>query len=132
LIGEVIASQGGAADRSGEPGVTAESLEAFFSQLEAVLAWRGKAAATAGEILPLGEATAAASGAFEAVQAKVDDYFTRCRLAAFDARASDGLNPAVTSTWRSASTNSAPATPRSPHCRSPRWQRASRCRSPTD
>jgi hypothetical protein len=96
LIGEVIASQGGAADRSGEPGVTAESLEAFFSQLEAVLAWRGKAAATAGEILPLGEATAAASGAFEAVQAKVDDYFTRCRLAAFDARASDGLNPATT------------------------------------
>jgi hypothetical protein len=96
MIGEVIASQGGAADRSGEPGVTAESLEAFFSQLEAVLAWRGKAAATAGEILPLGEATAAASGAFEAVQAKVDDYFTRCRLAAFDARASDGLNPAVT------------------------------------
>jgi hypothetical protein len=32
--------------------------------------------------------------AYEAVQAKVDDYFTRCRLAAFDARAATALNPA--------------------------------------
>jgi hypothetical protein len=95
LIGLVIASQGGAADRSGEPGVTAESLEAFFIQLEAVLAWRGKAVDAAAEILPLGDSTAAASSACEAVQAKVDDYFTRCRLAAFDPRASDGLNPAA-------------------------------------
>jgi hypothetical protein len=46
--------------------------------------------------LPLGEAgTAAAAEAMAAVAAKVDDFFTRCRLAAFDARATEALNPAV-------------------------------------
>jgi hypothetical protein len=94
-IGEIVATQGGTADRSGEPGVTQDSLEAFFKQAEEVLAWRGKAVASAGDILPLGDGTAAAAAAFEAVQAKVDDYFTRCRLAAFDARAGAALNPAV-------------------------------------
>ena len=36
--------------------------------------------------------TGAASATFQAVKAKVDDYFTRCRLAAFDPRASNALN----------------------------------------
>lgn len=39
-----------------------------------------------------GADTPAAAAAFEAVQAKVEDYFTRCRLAAFDPRAADALN----------------------------------------
>ena len=43
-------------------------------------------------MLPLGDATAAAAAAVKAVKAKVDDYFTRCRLAAFDPRASNALN----------------------------------------
>jgi hypothetical protein len=94
-IGDIVATQGGTPDRSGEPGVTAESLEAFYQQAGEVLAWRGKAAASAAEILPLGDGTAAAAAAFDAVQAKVDDYFTRCRLAEFDSRAGAALNPAA-------------------------------------
>jgi hypothetical protein len=43
-------------------------------------------------ILPLGEATAAAFAAVKAVRAKVDDFFARCRLAEFDARAVAALN----------------------------------------
>lgn len=96
VIGEIVATQGGMPDRSGEPGVTAETLEAFFAQADGVLAWRHRAAESAELILPLGTATAAAAGAFEAVQAKVDDYFARCRLAAFDTRAGAALNPPVT------------------------------------
>lgn len=96
VIGEIVATQGGVPDRSGEPGVTADTLEAFFAQVDAVLAWRHRAAEAAELILPLGAATAAAAGAFEAVQAKVDDYFARCRLAAFDAAAGAALNPPVT------------------------------------
>jgi hypothetical protein len=96
VIGEIVATQGGVPDRSGEPGITADTLEAFFAQAESVLAWRHRAAEAAELILPLGEATAAAAGAFEAVHAKVDDYFARCRLAAFDARAGAALNPPVT------------------------------------
>ncbi|NHA14844.1 hypothetical protein [Thioalkalivibrio sp. XN279] len=95
VIGDIIATQGGVPDRSGEPGITAETLEAFFTEAEAVLAWRHRAAESAELILPLGDATAGAAEAFEAVRAKVDDYFARCRLAAFDPRAAEGLNAPV-------------------------------------
>lgn len=50
--------------------------------------WRGRRDAVA----ILGEATEAACTAFTAVQEKVDDYFARCRLAAFDPRAGEQLN----------------------------------------
>jgi len=43
---------------------------------------------------PLGEATAAAHEALVAVAEKVEDWFVRCRLAAFDARAGAALNAA--------------------------------------
>ena len=95
-IGEIVATQGAVEDRSGEPGITAETLEAFFVQLESVLAWRHQAAESAALIMPLGEATAAAADVFASVQAKVDDFFARCRLAAFDARAAEALNPPAT------------------------------------
>src|SRR5690606_14675778 len=96
VIEEIVATQGGVVDRSGELGIAAESLAAFFAQAESVLAWRARAAESAELILPLGEATAGAADVFAAVQAKVDDYFARCRLAAFDARAAEGLNPPAT------------------------------------
>lgn len=96
MIGDIIATQGAVADRSGEPGITLETLDAFFLQLGGVLEWRQRAAEAADLILPLGEATAMAAGVFDAVQAKADDYFARCRLAAFDAHAADVLNPPAT------------------------------------
>jgi hypothetical protein len=93
VIGEIIETQGGVADRSGEPGITIETLESFYAELESVLEWRYKAAQSADLVLPLGEATATAADVFTAVRAKVDDYFARCRLAAFDAGAAEPLNP---------------------------------------
>ncbi len=41
----------------------------------------------------LGEKTAAAFDAYLAVKDKVEDWWVRCELAAFDARATDALNP---------------------------------------
>ena len=41
---------------------------------------------------PLGEATEAAHAATQAVSEKIDDWFLRCRLAAFDPRAAEALN----------------------------------------
>jgi hypothetical protein len=93
VIGEIIACCGGAPDRSGEPGITQESLERFFEQVDAHLAWLQQRAGAGREVLPLGADTAAAVTLFDAVQAKIDDYFTRCRLAAFDERATEPLNP---------------------------------------
>jgi hypothetical protein len=44
------------------------------------------------EIAVLGEATEAACNAIRAVRPKVEDFFTRCQLAAFDVRSVDALN----------------------------------------
>ena len=45
-----------------------------------------------GRSCPFGEATAAAAAAVRGGRAKVDDYFVRCRLAAFDPRALAAVN----------------------------------------
>ena len=63
----------------------------FFAEAQAYSNW-WKQAEGDKDILPLGEATAAAAAAVKAVKAKVDDFFTRCRLAAFDPRAIAALN----------------------------------------
>lgn len=94
LIAQVLATQGAVADRSGQPGVSRETLDAFLAAAQAVLDWHAQADAGAADLLAWGAQTAEALAAFDAVQAKVQDHFTRCRLAAYDARATAALNPA--------------------------------------
>ena len=70
--------------------VTEATAATFFSDLEAYAAW-----IQAGKTLALGVDAAVAAEAFAAfcaVRSKVEDYFARCALAAFDAQASGGLN----------------------------------------
>ncbi|MFO8004555.1 hypothetical protein [Thioalkalivibrio sp.] len=93
VIGEIMERFGPDTDRSGEPGVSREKLEAFFDEARAFLDWWQIGQANADEILPLGETTAVAAEVLESVRAKVDDYFMRCRLATFDGRATGALNP---------------------------------------
>ena len=95
-IALIIDGFGAAEDRSGKPGVDQERVTAFFAAAQALSDWYAQAEADAATVLPLGAGTAAAAGVFDAVRAKVDDYFTRCRLAAFDERAAAALNPADT------------------------------------
>lgn len=79
-------------DRSAAPGVNAEKVNAFFDELKAYAEWQAAVTAEP-NILPLErEKTAAAAAAVLAIRAKVDDYFARCRLAAFDPRLSLLLN----------------------------------------
>lgn len=88
----VIATMGAATDRSGRAGVSQVTLDAFFATCEAYVAWYDRSAVDAASLLPLGEATVPAFAALQAVRAKVDDYFARCRVAAFDARATGAMN----------------------------------------
>lgn len=90
LIKDMVATVGGTADRTGTMGVTAAQVDRFFADLAAFVAWSEQGAAP--DVLALGGATAGAHAATEAVRAKVDDFFGRCRLAAFDARALGALN----------------------------------------
>jgi hypothetical protein len=96
LIAEILDTQAGTPDRSGVNGVTTASVSAFYAQAQAVLDWHQAGADGDVQFQPLGDKTAEAVAIFEKVHAKVDDYFVRCKLAAFDARAVDALNPAPT------------------------------------
>ncbi|MFN3399491.1 MAG: hypothetical protein ACK4Z4_04050, partial [Ferrovibrio sp.] len=77
--------------RGGETGIGKEEAEAFFTALDAYLAWWDEALAKP-EILPLGEGTLPAVEAVQKLSAKVDDYFFRSRLAAYDPVAGTALN----------------------------------------
>ena len=94
LIKEIVACAGGTADRTGSIGVTAEKIDGFFADLTAYVAWVEKSATK--DIAILGDATDAAVTSIKAVRAKVEDYFARSRLAAFDARALAALNRSET------------------------------------
>ena len=91
VITDMINLLGAETDRSGKPGINQAKMDLFFAELQAYSDW-WKTAETDPLILPLGEATTAAVTAFHTVKPKVDDYFTRCRLAAFDPRALTAVN----------------------------------------
>jgi hypothetical protein len=93
LIEAIMECVGSEQDRCGDPGVSQGKVDEFFAQARAYLDWRQKAENDPHNILPFGDATAPAATVFSAVKSKVDDYFTRCRLAQFDPRAAEPLNP---------------------------------------
>ncbi len=91
VIGEIIDCLGPVTDRSGKPGVDQPRVDAFFAAAAAFVEWEARNASDPA-LNPLGEATGAAVDAWKAVRAKVDDWFGRGRLAAYDARALAALN----------------------------------------
>lgn len=95
VIEEIMQCMGSKIDRSGEPGITREKLEKFFEELKAYDNWwaKGEVDAAKGEdVLPLDGATPGAFSHFIAVEKKIDDFFARCQLAAFDPRSEAPLN----------------------------------------
>ncbi len=92
VVREAMAAVGSVIDRSGKPGIDAAKLEDFFVELTRFEAWVAVSETDASRILPAGHGTAAAVAAVQAVQVKIDDYFGRCRLAAFEGRLSLLLN----------------------------------------
>jgi hypothetical protein len=90
VIAEIIATLGGEADRSGQPGINQAKADAFYAACTACIDWLAQGEAP--EVRPLGDGTPAAAAAVRAVRTKVDDYFARTRLAAFDERSLAALN----------------------------------------
>ncbi|MBQ9660889.1 MAG: hypothetical protein IJV37_06465 [Bacteroidales bacterium] len=84
LIATIAEKAGSVTDRSGEPGITADHIEAFYTALADYAAWQAAAEADKAAVFPYGENTAAALAACEAVGDKVADYFMRCKLIRFD------------------------------------------------
>ena len=77
-IAAAIASVGSVTDRSGDKGLNAELVEKFYQALADYTAWK------AAEVeAPYGADTDKAIEAYNALDAKVKDYFVRARLASF-------------------------------------------------
>jgi hypothetical protein len=91
MINDIIACLGAVMDRSGKPGISQGHVDQFFAECRAYSDWWKKAEGDAAT-LPLGANTTTAAEALRTVKAKIDDYFARCRLAAFDSRALPALN----------------------------------------
>src|SRR5262249_33522079 len=88
---DIMGCYGPDTDRSGKPGISQAKVDQFFADATAYSDWWKKAEGDK-TILPAGDGTPAAGSAVTAIKAKVDDYFARCRLAAFDTRAVAALN----------------------------------------
>ncbi|MBF8259510.1 MAG: hypothetical protein HW377_1884 [Actinobacteria bacterium] len=92
VIQDILGSLGGENDRGGEPGVTAEAIERFYTEAKAIADWWE--AVGKPETHPFGADTAAFFELFHSLKPKVEDYFQRCRLAAYDGRSAALLGPA--------------------------------------
>ncbi|MFM9926861.1 hypothetical protein VLK31_28010 [Variovorax sp. H27-G14] len=93
-IEEVIRTHGSVPDRhKATPGIDRARAEAFFAEVQTARDWHVQADAGNAVLMPLGDPTLAAADAANKVQGKLDDFFARCRVAAFDVQAVAALNP---------------------------------------
>jgi hypothetical protein len=90
-VEDIIRCNGAVTDLSGEVGINQDICDKFFAEATAYSTWQVEGEGEEA-ILFAGEKTLAAAEAFHAVKDKVDDYFTRCQLAAYDARAAVPLS----------------------------------------
>jgi hypothetical protein len=89
LIQQIMKAHGSTKDRAGLEGLHRKQAEAFFAEAHALHDWQ----AGGGSDAASDSATLAAAQAVGAVREKVDDFFARCRVAAYDPRSIAALNP---------------------------------------
>ena len=87
FIAAIVAATGGVADRSGAQGINADSIEAFYKALAEYVAWQ-EAVVEA----PFGADTDKAIELYNALDAKVKDFFMRSKLAAFSPEGTSALD----------------------------------------
>lgn len=90
-IEQIIDVYGGVIDRSGSPGVSTEMLERFSAETESWLSWQNSASDDQYKGLPANGREAALQ-IWDEVNAKIEDYFIRCRMADYDTRAEYAMN----------------------------------------
>jgi len=91
VVTDIANISGSVPDMSGDNGVTQDISTQFFAEAQAYSDWYAQGAVDKG-ILLLGEESQAAATILHAVKEKIDDYFTRCELAAYDERAASPLS----------------------------------------
>ncbi|MFT4901609.1 MAG: hypothetical protein ACI81V_000883 [Lentimonas sp.] len=95
VMREIIDCLGAVQDRNNCPGISLAKLNQFFGELKNYQLWwtRGEVDCAEGaDVFPLGEQTPTSFAHFLAIERKIDDFFARTQLAAFDPRAQGPLN----------------------------------------
>lgn len=92
LLKDIITCIASLTDRGGKEGIDTDILTVFLEACTAYSEWHKKAEADKAIILPFNENTELYYQIYLAVKSKVDDYFLRCRLAAFDSETTTVLN----------------------------------------
>lgn len=95
LIEEIMLCFGSIEDRSGSAGITENLIIQFFAACESYFNWQKLASENRDVLFPFAENTDAASLLFQALDAKIDDYFLRCKMAAFHPEATNVLNALI-------------------------------------
>jgi hypothetical protein len=95
LIEEIMLCCGSIEDRSGSAGITENEIMQFFTACESYFNWQKFASENRDTLFPFADNTDAASFLFQALEAKIDDYFLRCKLAAFHPDATNVLNALI-------------------------------------
>lgn len=91
-IHNIISIIGSKTDRSGMPGISEDELKTFVNQCEAYHNWVLKAETNSSKNRPFGNQTDEAYELFKKIEAKIDDYFLRCKLSEFDPASAEILN----------------------------------------
>lgn len=86
-IAAAVATVGSVDDRSGEKGVNTELIEKFYQALTDYAAWQAASVEA-----PYGDDTDKAIDIYNALDAKVKDYFVRARLASFSPESATKLD----------------------------------------
>ncbi|WP_284214162.1 hypothetical protein [Comamonas jiangduensis] len=94
LVSRIMEAYGSAQGCDGQPGLGRAQLDNFFTDVQSLADWHTLASSNTCS-LPTEAQAVAAVQALNAVQVKVEDFFARTRLAAFDAKALAPISPSV-------------------------------------
>jgi hypothetical protein len=94
LVADAVAATGGIVDRAGVAGLDSATLDAFLATCTAHTAWAAKGPGLCPPGIAGAAARDAAASAIAAIRPQVEDWFARCRTAAYDPRAADAANQA--------------------------------------
>jgi hypothetical protein len=92
VLNEIVSCVGGVNDRNGKTGTNTELLTLFINACNDYSAWYLEAENNKESYFPFNENTEKAYSAYLAIKAKVEDYFLRCKMAAFDKDSVAALN----------------------------------------
>jgi len=95
VIKQCIDTIGSVTDRSGDPGINADQIESFYTNCNDYAAWQKNGADNSESVFPYGDKTEAALNAYSALKEKIDDYFLRCKLIAFNNDSTAALDVSV-------------------------------------